>query len=617
MPCCNKTIFIAVLAISIASVAIGRAADDNASMRGLTALQPDLRDRIDALALKSPRPGRHAAGLDFSGNIVAWLISHTVISPQEEFQAATLNHEALLRQYRTAPTPPMAAQVFEKLLAAMPPHLKPAPFTYRLTVLESDELDVMTVGGGYVYVTRSLVAGLLSDAERGPAALALLLGGELGRIGLEQCRRGYQLALLEEDAKAGRPLPVDEGLLRRAWETGFAREGSCLRFLYLRDEIYEADIFALHLCRNAEFDLDAALDGLRWPMWLADRDLQPPQPVAEDEGQPEKPLEDYLRSPPELAQRLKQLLLERDGRTDDEASFGLFAVDVARGKLTKAEPQQADQQQPSLVFVHGFAGKEATFENFFRRLNDRTEAKALRILFFRYPNNGSLSAAGEMLAREMKRVVAAPERAVFICHSAGGLAFRFYAEKKQGRFDRAIFLGTPHGGTGLTQLKFVVDAGTFFRDLKLGLPDAIQRAINEGTRQVKHDLHPDSLFLRYLGYDETLAPRYEIYCGRVFKALESFGLEAAVDVARELLARQAVERIQHPRLKVQLASLVERLRLPVEIADGDLIVSVESANLPSVADFEITRLNHLQLNSDPDLGDDVLDQVLGAPQQAR
>ncbi len=616
MPCCNKTIFVAVLAIWTATVAIGRAADDKASSPGLAALQPDLRSRLDALALKSPRPGRHAASLDFSGNIVAWLISHTVISPQEEFQAATRNHEALLRQYRAAPTPPIAAQAFEKLLAAMPPHLKPAPFTYRLTVLESEELDAMTVGGGYVYVTRPLVEGLLSDAERGPAALALLLAGELGRIGLEQCRRGYQLALLEEDAKAGRPLPVDEGLLRRAWETGFVREGSCLRFLYLRDEIYEADMFALHLCRNAQFDLDAALDGLRWPMWLADRDLQPPQPVAEEEGQPEKPLEDYLRSPPELAQRLKQLLLERDGRTDDEASFGLFAVDVASGKLTKAEPQQG-QQQASLVFVHGFAGKEASFENFFRSLNDRTEAKTRRVLFFRYPNNGSLSAAGEMLAREMKRVVAAPEQAVFICHSAGGLAFRFYAEKRQGRFDRAIFLGTPHGGTGLTQLKFVVDAGTFFRDLKLGLPDAIQRAINEGTRQVKHDLHPDSLFLRYLGYDETLAPRYEIYCGRVFKALESFGLAAAVDVTRGLLARQAVERIQHPRLKVQLGSLVERLRLPVEIADGDLIVSVESANLPNAADFEITRLNHVQLNSDPDLVDEVLDRVLGEPEETR
>src|SRR5690349_18879715 len=99
MPCCNKTIFVAMLAIWTAAVAMGRAADDNASTPGLAALPPELRDRLDALALKSPRPGRHAASVDFSGNIVAWLISHTVISPQEEFQAATLNHEALLRQF--------------------------------------------------------------------------------------------------------------------------------------------------------------------------------------------------------------------------------------------------------------------------------------------------------------------------------------------------------------------------------------------------------------------------------------------------------------------------------------------------------------------------------------
>lgn len=612
MPLCNKLILAAIFASFLAAEAPILAADQAPPRPGLASLTPEMRRQIDSLAMRAPQPGLPTASVDFSGNIVAWLISQAMLSPEEEAQAAEQNHEHLLRQFRVAPTPPEAAEVFEKLLAALPPHLKPEAFTYRLTVLESDSLDAATAGGGYVYLTQPLVEALLAGGPRGRAALALTLGSQLGHIALKHCRRGYQLAQLEEETRGGRPLPVDERMLRRAWETGIERRDSCLRFLYLRDEIYEADLFAMHLCRNAGFDVDASLDALRWRVLLSDPELQPLQPASGEE-QAEKPLEDYLSSPPELARRLQRLLLEQTGQALDEAAFGLFSVDVACGKLTKAPAKTNGRELPALIFVHGFAGKETTFENFFRALNETRAIEKRRILFFRYPNNGSLAAAGEMLAREMTRAVAAPEQAVFICHSAGGLAFRYYAEKKKGAFDRAIFLGVPHGGTELTELKFLVDAGTFFRDLKFGLPEAIQRAINEGTRQVTHDLHPDSLFLRYLGADAAAAPRYRIYCGQVFNTLESLGLGAVIDVARELLDRQAVERIARPRLRSQLGSLVEHLRLPEEIAEGDLIVSVASANLPGVADVEIVRLNHLQLTSDLDLIGDVLADLFAEP----
>jgi pimeloyl-ACP methyl ester carboxylesterase len=286
-------------------------------------------------------------------------------------------------------------------------------------------------------------------------------------------------------------------------------------------------------------------------------------------------------------------------------------VDAATGKLTKAQDQALPPGQPALVFVHGFAGKEATFENFFRELARRGEAAAYKVLFFRYPNNGSLSAAGELLAREIRRVVSTPERATFIAHSAGGLVFRYYAEKKRGGFERAVLLGTPNGGVGLTQLKFIVDAGTFFRDLKFGLPKAIERAVREGTRQLTHDLHADSLFLRSLGYDADLAARYDIYCGRRFNDIEALGLTAAASVAQRLLSQEVVRRVEQPRWKEQLARLADRLELPVEVADGDLIVSVDSATLPNARETTVRRLNHLELASDRELIEEVLDAVLG------
>ncbi|HUY91006.1 MAG TPA: M48 family metalloprotease [Pirellulales bacterium] len=575
----------------------------------VAALTPALRQKIDELAGRSPAPNLHEQSVDFSGNVVAWLISQAALSPAEELRAAEQSNQELLRRFRTAATPPAAQQAFDKLLGALPPHLKPAEFRYRLTVLESDDLDALTVGGGYVYVTRATVEALLADDGRGPSALGLVLAGELGHIGLGHCRRGYQSLKLEDDVKAGLASAVDEKLLRRAWETGFERTGGLLRFLYARDEVYEADLFALHLCRNAGFDEDASLDALRWLIWLREGDSLDRPRAAAREGESTSAAIDALTVVPTLSQRLKRLLMERNGRTNDESAFGLFVVDAATGKLTKAPANAAQPGQPAIAFVHGFAGKEATFESFFRELAKRPEAAAYKILFFRYPNNGSLSAAGELLAHEMARSVSTPERTLFVAHSAGGLVFRYYAEKKRGGFDRAVLLGTPNGGVGLTQLKFIVDAGTFFRDLKFGLPEAVQRAVHEGSRQLTHDLHADSLFLRYLGYDAALAQRYEIYCGRKFNAVEALGLTAAVEVARRLLAQEVVERIEQPRWKQQLGRLVDHLRLPEEVADGDLIVSVDSATLPGAAAVTVTRLNHLELNSDPDLIATVLDSV--------
>ena len=211
-----KLLLTIVLASCLAPPLASRAAEDGSQRPTLAVLTPKLRQEIDALALKTPKPGLHAAGVDFSGNIVAWLISQARLSPQEEAQAAAKNHENLLRQFRAVPTPPQAAKVFSQLLAAVPPHLKPEAFTYRLTVLESDALEATTVGGGYVYITQPLVEGLLADRQRGGAALALTLAAQLGHIGLEHCRRGYQLAELEEEAHGGRPLPIDDQTLRRA-----------------------------------------------------------------------------------------------------------------------------------------------------------------------------------------------------------------------------------------------------------------------------------------------------------------------------------------------------------------------------------------------------------------
>src|SRR5262249_32076056 len=147
-----------------------------------------------------------------------------------------------------------------------------------------------------------------------------------------------------------------------------------------------------------------------------------------------------------------------------------------------------------------------------------------RLLCFRYPNNQGLAPSGEFLAREMARVVRSPDRAVFVCHSAGGLVFRDYAERKGSAFDRAIFLGTPHGGSSVIRFKFLLDAWKGAQGfLKVNPLDAlsvgpvVEAVAAEGQGEIGHDLEPDSLFLRYLGEESKFVDRYAIVHGRLWK----------------------------------------------------------------------------------------------------
>ena len=123
-----------------------------------------------------------------------------------------------------------------------------------------------------------------------------------------------------------------------------------------------------------------------------------------------------------------------------------------------------------------------------------------------------------------------------------GYDLRYYAEKKRGAFDQVIFVGTPHGGSMMTGVKFLLDAEEFVGTaFKLGLPEGIAETVAEGQGAMGHDLMPDSLFLRHLGHDPELARRYRVICGRVFGPAKGVALRAAFKAGTELLDRQVAK----------------------------------------------------------------------------
>lgn len=572
---------------------------------GLKELTPEVRTRLDRLAEKHPLDTLDQQKRNVAGNISLWALGHLALDPQDELEHAQAVHKQILEHERKLDTPEAAQRLLEKLLDKLPPHLKPDSFEYKLIVLDQPAANVFTLGGGFIYLSRPLLDALLPDKERGETALAFILANQLGHMGLLHTRHGWQSYELEQELQKGIELHVARPRLREILHTGVEAAGGHTKFLYSRRQMYEADLFAWQLCRNAGLPLDPAVDALRWlavvdhPRLLRDADYRP-----DADGSEQKP-------PPALL-RLRRLFMERDGSVDDrEGTYGLFLWDAQRDSFERCGRQSVAAEDHPIVFVHGFRGSMQTFRDYLRAFADDRELSKRKLLVFRYPNNSSLGRCGQFLVNEMRRVVAAPEKAIFVCHSAGGLVFRWYAETRKRPFDRAILLSTPNEGTSLTSLKYLADLSALIDELKMNGPGALARMLPEGEGQIVYDVHADSLFLRYLGHNADLAKRYHVFSGEYLRPPQVLGIGVAIAAAKRVMTNRLLPRIESPVVRRQAARRVERWRLPVEISRGDLIVSVQSALLKDAGHSTRTALNHEAFKSDEQVIRDVIDSIRG------
>lgn len=115
-----------------------------------------------------------------------------IVSPEEERTQGKEAHEAVLEQYAVYTRPALQAYVERvgQRLAAVS-HLP--NLTYRFTVLDSTEINAFALPGGYVYVTRGLLACMNSEAE-----LAGVLGHEIGHITARHSARQQTNALFTQ-----------------------------------------------------------------------------------------------------------------------------------------------------------------------------------------------------------------------------------------------------------------------------------------------------------------------------------------------------------------------------------------------------------------------------------
>ncbi|HUG93258.1 MAG TPA: M48 family metalloprotease [Planctomycetaceae bacterium] len=577
-------------------------------------LTPAVCREIDEQALACPADPPTARDGPFFGGLAGWIASRAPLAAEEEVRRAEQAAAELETRFTITAAPEAAQAVLATLLAEVPPRLRPPPIEFSLSVIDVPQWLAFTPGGGRLFISRPYLAALLDDPERGPARLAFVLAHEIGHICRLHTRRAYQLLVLEDAARDEALDEVERARLRRLLAASIRKTREGIALLYSKEQDYEADLFAIHLCRNAGFDLEAGLDVLR--LW-----------AVRDEGEsatdsPTGPVVQARHAPPALV-RLKHLRHELDGVLNGE-SFGLFRFDRLAGEFVRTTDRSLPAGRRGVVLIHGMGSSLAKFVPLARALDELDTAERLVLLGFQYPGDASLARAARALTREMAAFGDDARRLDFVGHSAGGLVFRWYAEIEGGEFRQAIFEGTPHGGSDLARLREYLEVQQFVGDLRLGFREAIENVAADGDGQIGHDLQPDSLFLRFLDRGQRDATRYAIFRGHRFDGRRAVLLRSSTAALRSALRRASPENLRLGPLQEQTDRWIDRIKVPPEIHNGDLAVTLDSAALPGVSRIETVPASHHKLQQDPAviaavaamvLSDEIIAPPAGVPEE--
>jgi pimeloyl-ACP methyl ester carboxylesterase len=285
----------------------------------------------------------------------------------------------------------------------------------------------------------------------------------------------------------------------------------------------------------------------------------------------------------------------------------LYAYDRDAGTLRRCAAHSVGAAERPIVIVHGLLGGTKTSRPLLAFLARQPDLQDRPLLVFAYPSSGGLARAAQGLGEELQRVVASAERTTFLCHSAGGLVFRHYAEALDGPFDRAVLLGTPHRGSSLADLGSVRAASGLAAVVRRLLPEKAAARLPGVLDRMLPEVRPGSPFLGRLGPEPPQGGRYQAFGGTWMNRRQSLAVQASFLVARSFLRGQA-GRIPSPFLRTATQTWLDGLRLPAELTRGDLLVSADSACLASAGRVACVRASHRALRADPR----VLRQVLRA-----
>ena len=558
-----------------------------------TEFSGDQRAAIDQQT--QPDQENETGAKPFYGGLAGWALVRTPYPLEKQFAEATRQHELILQQSIVVPTPPLARNVLKRLTTELPATW--ADHEYELIVVDRPGWHAWTVGGRWLYISHDYLLALTIEPDSADSRLAFVLARELGHMVRGHCRRGYKLLELQNQTKEGIKGSIDRVALAQTAQAAVKVAGGLLEFIYSEQQVRQADLFALHLLRNAGYDCEAGLDVIRMLIAVAENDDIDAATHS-------------LAVTPTPRDRLHHLRNEWDGIYEDEV-HGLFRYDFAKEAWIPLDSNSLPAKSRPIVLIHGMETRLETWTEVLALIAADPELAKRPVIGFHYPGDGSLTRAAHALQRLIRERKTPISQADFICHSAGGLVFRYYAEVLKGPYRRAILVATPHQGSNLAKLRPLLEVAQFAYDLRLGYSEALRRTLLDGDEQITFDLEPGSLFLRYLTEQGGDHSRYLLIRGQVLGPVASFAVTQAANQMRSRIVRMLAKSDVNDPLQSHMNATIQQLTLPPEILDGDLIVATPSAILPDVREDVTLKFSHDDLIHKPEAVETIVEMLNG------
>jgi predicted Zn-dependent protease len=174
-----------------------------------------------------------------------------LISESAEISLGQETDQQIRSQYGVYDDPALTEYV-SGIGATMVDHTHRPNLTYHFAVLDTPVVNAFAVPGGYIYVTRGILAMMNSEAE-----LAVVLGHELGHVNARHSVRSMSKMILVQVG-----LAVGSALNETFAEiTGVAGIGIQLLFLkFSRDDEHQADQLGVQYSRSGNYNPEKMVD---------------------------------------------------------------------------------------------------------------------------------------------------------------------------------------------------------------------------------------------------------------------------------------------------------------------------------------------------------------------
>lgn len=191
-----------------------------------------------------------------------------LMSPQQEASVGATEHQKIMQSMGDRNVPTELKAVVAEIGAKLAAHTERPDVQYKFFVLDSPDVNAFALPGGYVYLTRGLLALANSEAEVA-AVLAHEIGHITGRHSAERYSHGVLtslgaavLAAAIDSAAASQALGVGSDLYLKSYSRGQEHEADGLGVRYLQRAGFDPGAMASfleNLQRNEQ--LEGALAG--------------------------------------------------------------------------------------------------------------------------------------------------------------------------------------------------------------------------------------------------------------------------------------------------------------------------------------------------------------------